>query len=68
MLSGGSTGGCTRTPQGPGRIFFGTPAVSGFGRAKATSYGSQTLLDFWPGKVAVPGGRCYNPGVGSRIA
>lgn len=32
-------------PQGPGRMFFGTPAVSTFGRAKATSYGSQTLLD-----------------------
>ncbi|HZR98996.1 MAG TPA: amidohydrolase family protein [Chloroflexota bacterium] len=32
-------------PQGPGRMFFGTPAVSSFGQAKATSYGSQTLLD-----------------------
>ena len=32
-------------PQGPGRMFFGTPAVSTFGRAKAISHGSQTLLD-----------------------
>ena len=32
-------------PQGPGRMFFGTPATSTFGRAKACSHGSQTLLD-----------------------
>jgi predicted TIM-barrel fold metal-dependent hydrolase len=32
-------------PQGPGRMFFGTPPVSTFGREKSWSYGSQTLLD-----------------------
>src|SRR3954453_7216227 len=32
-------------PQGGGRMFFGTPPTSSFGRAKASPYGSQTLLD-----------------------
>jgi hypothetical protein len=33
------------TPQGPGRMFFGTPPASTFAREKAFSLGSQTLLD-----------------------